>query len=121
MKKIITLGIMVILSVLVTGCTSVEKREMETEVIACEIGEYHPDEEDLRLSKVYLAQGNVAMYSTYKLSAERNGSYYYNITINIDGIDYIVERETEYEVGAYIIVEKVDTYENNQYIKTEYK
>ena len=54
--------------------------------------------------------------------ARENGQYDYNITINIDGQDYVVVRFASYEPGESISVTRVDTYDdNNSLIKTEYK
>ena len=97
------------------------KVEFETSVIQCEEGTFYPDSSYLSLANTALALGDVSTYSAYVALANANGTYDYNITINIDGKDYIVERSEAYAVGAIILVTKIDYYENDILYKTEYR
>ena len=126
MKKYVTLGIVAILFVfMLTGCGekySYEKTEFETIVIQCEKGEFHPDESYLTTADIYLAHGNYTLWSMYTDWANANGTYDYNVTINIDENNYTVIREDQYEIGQSITIIKINTYNmDSQLINTEYK
>lgn len=123
MKKTYTLILTFLFVLLLAGCTktSYEETEIETTVIQCDEGTYQPNESYIALANTYLAQGNVALYSSYIALANNNGYYSYNITININDVDYVIERSEPYEVGQSIIVTKVETFEDSTLVKTEYK
>ena len=95
--------------------------EFETSVIQCEKGAFYPDSSYLSLANTALALGDISTYSAYVALANANGTYGYNITINIDGKNYIIEREEEHIVGEKILVTKIDYYENDRLYKTEYR
>lgn len=126
MKKYVTLGIVAILFVfMLTGCGekySYEETEFETIVIQCEKGAFHPNASYLATANMYLAQGNYGLWSMYTSLANTNGTYDYNVTINIDGNNYTVIREDQYEIGQSITIIKINTYDmDSQLINTEYK
>ena len=126
MKKFATIGtIIVLFALILTGCGekySYEQTELEAVVIKCEEGTYHPDESYMAIANMYLAQNNLGMWSMYMSLANTNGAYEYNVTIDIDGNNYTVIREEKYEVGQYITIVMVSTYNtDSQLIKTECK
>ena len=126
MKRYVALGIVSILLVfMLTGCEekySYEETEFEAIVIQCEKGTFHPDASYLSIADMYLAQKNYGLWSTYNSLANANGTYDYNVTVNIDGNNYTVVRENQYEIGQYITITKVNTYNMaSQLVKTEYK
>lgn len=126
MRKYTTLGILAILFVfMLTGCGekySYEQTELEAVVIQCEEGTYNPDSSYMAIANMYLAQQNYRMWSMYMSLANANGTYDYNVTIDIDGNNYTVVREEQYEVGQYITITMVNTYNMDlQLVNTEYK
>lgn len=126
MKKYATLGILTILFVfMLTGCGekySYEQIELETVVIQCEKGTYHPDESYMSIAKMYLTQNEYGLWNMYMSLANDNGTYDYNVTIDIDGNNYTVVRKEQYEVGQYITITMVNTYNKDlQLVNTEYK
>lgn len=126
MKKYVALGIVAILFVfMLTGCGekySYEKTEFEATVIQCEKGAFHPNASYLASANAYLAQENYGLWSMYLNLANANGTYDYNVTINIDENNYIVIREEQYEIGQSIIITKINTYDmDSQLVNTEYK
>lgn len=125
MKKYVTLGIITILFVFIlTGCGenySYETTEIKTVVLQCEEGTYHPDESYLSIANMYFVQQNLNMWNIYRNLADDNGKYDYNVTINIDGNNYTVVREEQYEVGQYITITRINTYMDSQLVKTEYE
>lgn len=126
MRKYTTLGILAILFVfMLTGCGekySYEQTELEAVVIQCEEGTYNPDASYMAIANMYLAQQNYGMWSMYMSLANANGTYDYNVTIDIDGNNYTVVREEQYEVGQYITITMVNTYNMDlQLVNTEYK
>ena len=124
MKKIFTLGIIIVLSLLfVTGCSnySIEEIELEATVVKCEQGRLHPDSSYSSLANNYLSQGNYSYYSMYNSLARQNGSYDYNITISIEGENHVVVRSTPYEAGDTITVtKKITNDQNGDLVKIEY-
>lgn len=100
---------------------SYEEKTLETVVIECEEGEYHPDAYYMSMANMYLAEKNMGLWSMYKNLANTNGKYDYNIIISIDGNNYTVIRKEPYDAGAYITITEVKTYKENKLIKTEYK
>ena len=124
MKKttlVITLAIISIF--LLVGCTtySYESTEIETNVIKCEKGIFLPDEEYLAMANVCLAYKKAEMYEYYKKLANEHGNYTYNITISIDGTEYVIVRPEEYEVGSVITVVAKSRYANNKVVYVEYE
>ena len=124
MKKFATLGIIVLFA-LMTGCGknySYERTELEAVVIECEEGTYHPDASYMAIANMYLAQNNLGMWSTYMNLANTNGAYDYNVTIVIDGNNHTVIREQQYEIGQYITITMVNTYnQDKQLVNRECK
>lgn len=58
----------------------------------------------------------------YMSLANDNGTYDYNVTIDIEGNNYTVVRKEQYEVGQYITITMVNTYNKDlQLVNTEYK
>lgn len=125
MRKYVTLGIFVILFVFIlTGCeeNSYKETEIQTAVIQCEEGTYHPNASYEAIARMYFSQGKYAMSNVYKNLAKANGKYDYDIAISIEGKKYTVVRSEQYEVGQTISVTKVETYDkDSKLIKTEYK
>lgn len=126
MKRYVALGIVSILFVvMLTGCGekySYEETEFEAIVIQCEKGTFHPDASYLSIANMYLAQKNSGLWSMYTSLANSNGTYDYNVTVNIDENNYTVVRENQYEIGQYITITEVNTYNmDSQLVKTEYK
>lgn len=124
MKRHFTLGILTLLFVFVlTGCGnySYEETQIETIVIQCEEGTYHPDPSYMTIANMYYSQKNYGLWTTYRNLAYSNGSYDYNITVNIEGVDYVIVRSEEYEIGQTIIITQKNTYKDSQLEKTEYK
>ena len=130
MKKL-TLGVLVLLFVfLLVGCESTNHPESEfryTEsevkgiVIQCKEHAFHPDETFSATANLYLSQGDYTLWNMYMNMANANGTYDYNVTIDINGETHFVIRQEEYKVGELITVTKVDTYQHSNLIKTEYK
>lgn len=126
MRKYVTLWILTILFVfMLTGCGekySYEETELEAVVIQCQEGTYHLNASDIAIANMYLVQKNYGLWSMYMTLANTNGTYDYNVTINIDDNNYTVVREEQYEVGQYITITRVNTYnKDSQLINTEYK
>lgn len=126
MRKRATVGILVILFVfMLTGCGeqySYEQTELEAVVTQCEEGTYHPDASYMALANAYLAQKRYGLWSMYMSLANDNGTYDYNVTVEIDGNLYTVVREEQYEVGQYITITRVCTYNaDSQLVDMQYK
>ena len=124
MKNFFALGTLTILFVLVlTGCSTIsyERSEIQSTVIECEKGTFHPNSYYQTKANTCLAEKNIVFWQMYNDLAEEHGSYDYNVTVNIDGTNYVVIRFEEYEIGEQIVIEKVDTYKDSQLEKTEYK
>lgn len=133
MKRYVTLGnvstlfvlmLLVIVPILIISFGekySYEETEFEAIVIQCEEGTLNPDASFLSIANMYLAQQNYGMWNTYNSLAYSNGTYDYNVTVNIDGNNYTVVRENPYEIGQYITITEVKTYMDSQLVKTEYK
>ena len=124
MKKLLTLGTLTILFVLVlTGCSTIsyEQTEIETTVVECIEGVFHPNSYYQTKANLCLAEKNLSSWQMYNNLAEEYGNYDYNVTVNIDGINYVVIRFEKYEVGDKIVITQVNTFQDSQLIKTEYK
>lgn len=127
MKRFATLGIVSIFLfvVMLTGCGekySYEETEFEAIVIQCEKGTFHPDASYLSIANMYLAQKNYGLWNMYTSLANSNGTYDYIVTANIDENYYTVIRENQYQIGQYITITEVNTYDmDSQLVKTEYK
>ena len=74
------------------------------------------------LHNMYLAQKNYGLWNMYTSLANSNGTYDYIVTANIDENYYTVIRENQYQIGQYITITEVNTYDmDSQLVKTEYK
>ena len=126
MRKYITLGIFAILFLfMLTGCEpeySYEQTELEAVVIQCEKGTYNPDAEYLALAEMYMVQNNAYMSMSCMDLANQNGTWDYNVTVDIDGDNYTVVREKSYEVGQNITITVINTYNRDmQLVNIEYR
>ena len=126
MRKFASIGILAILFVLVLTDFgekySYEQTKLEAVVIQCEEGTYHPNASYIATANMYLAQKNYGLWSMYMSLANANGAYDYNVTVDIDGNNYTVVREVQYEVGKYITITMVNTFnEDLQLVNTEYQ
>lgn len=126
MKKFATLGIIFLFTLTLTGCGekySYEHTEFKTIVIDCEEGTYHPDASYMAIANMYLAQNNLGMWSTYMNLSYTQGAYDYDVTVSINGNNYTVIREQKYEIGEYITITMVNTYnqDTKQLVKRECK
>ena len=123
MRKTIILILVVLLTLTsFTACTSYtfESKEIEVTVISCEQGNLIPAPEYVSLANMYLIKKNTAMYTMYMNLAHTNGTYNYNITISIEGKDYVVVRQEEYEAGKAIVVTAEYCYANGELVNVEY-
>lgn len=126
MRKFATIGIIIVLfAIILTNCRekySYEQTELEAVVIGCEEGTYHLDASYVAIANMYLAHENYGMWNMYLSLANTNGAYDYNVTIDIGGKNYTVIRKQQYEVGQYITVTMVNTYNmDSQLVNTECK
>lgn len=125
MKKYAVLSIIILcFAFILSGCTksySYEENTFEEIVTKCEKGTYHPDASYRALANMYLAQKKMGMWSMYMNLANSNGTYDYQITINVDGNNYTIIRKDPYDVGAFITITEIKTYQNAKLVKTEYK
>ena len=127
MKRFATLGIVSIFLfvIMLTGCGekySYEETEFEAVVVQCEKATFHPDASYLSIANMYLAQKNYGLWNMYTSLANSNGTYDYIVTANIDENYYTVIRENQYQIGQYITITEVNTYDmDSQLVKTEYK
>lgn len=123
MRKTIV-AILVITSIILglTACTNYtyERKELETTVISCEQGSFILASEYVSIANMYLAQKKTAMYSMYMSLARTNGHYNYNITISVDGENYIVVRSEEYNPGDTITVTARYGYADGELVNIEY-
>ena len=123
MRKTIILILVIFISVVtLAACTSYtyETKEIEAIVISCEEGTLIPAPEYVSLANMYLIKKNTAMYTMYMNLAHANGTYNYNITINIDGENFVVVRSEKHEVGKSIVITAKYTYANDKLVIVEY-
>ena len=123
MRKTI-IAILVIISIILslTACTNYtyERKELETPVISCEQGSFVLASEYVSIANMYLAQKKTAMYSMYMSLARTNGHYNYNVTISVDGENYVVVRSEEYKPGDTITVTARYGYADGELVNIEY-
>ena len=122
-KTIIFILVIFLFLTTLTACTNYtfETKEVEATVISCQQGTLIPSPEYVSLANMYLIKKNTAMYTMYMSLAHSNGSYNYNITINIDGSEnHVVVRNDSYEAGEIIIVTAKYSYADGKLVSIEY-
>ena len=121
-KTFITFLVIILAIAALTGCTSYtyEDTEIEVTVISCKKGDLIPAPEYVSIANVYLAKGKTTLYTMYMNMARSNGTYNYNITVSIDGENYVIVRSEPYEVGQTLIVNAKYGYANGELVNVEY-
>lgn len=121
-KTFITFLVIILAIAVLTGCTSYtyEDTEIEATVISCKKGDLIPAPEYVSIANVYLAKGKTTLYTMYMNMARSNGTYNYNITVSIDGENYVIVRSEPYEVGQTLIVNAKYGYANGELVNVEY-
>ena len=121
-KTLITLIVIILTIATLAGCTSYtyENKEIEATVVSCEQGSFVLASEYVSIANVYLTQKKMSMYSMYMSLARSNGTYNYNITVSIDGENYVVVRSDSYEAGQTITVNARYGYADGELVNVEY-
>lgn len=106
-----------------TGCEDqhIEETIIETVVVSCEKGDFHPNQAYMTMANTALARNDFNKYTYYRNLANAMGKYDYNITVVIDGKTIEFTRYDEFNVGDAISVKKVDYYSGNKLERTEYR
>lgn len=115
------LGIILTITML-TACTNYtfENKEIEATVVSCEKGDFVLASEYVAIANMYLGKDKFAMYTMYMNLARSNGTYNYNISICIEGENYVVVRSEPYEVGQTIQVNVQYSYADGELVNVEY-
>ena len=122
MKKYIAIILVMSFAILLTGCTSYSYEEYDVicEVKACDEGTFVPNAAYIALATKSLVDGDITKWSMYSNLANATGKYEYNVTVIIEGKEYIVTRNEFYEVGAEIIINKKCSYADGTLIEIQY-
>jgi len=90
--------------------------------MSCEKGTFHEDSSFSGIANMHLVNGDLLNYTMYSTLADTNGYYDYDITVEVEGKYKIIVRDTPYEIGSKIYVEKIMTYnESKELIDIDYK
>lgn len=108
-----------------TGCVEdeyeIRESQIECVVVACEKGDFKPNQTYLTMSNTALAKNDFNKYNYYRNLAYAMGVQEYKITVNVDGSDHVLTKDKEYEVGSTISVKKKEYYDGSTLVKTEYR
>lgn len=125
MKKTLCIIFVTMIFVLcLTGCSNntTEETVLEATVMSCEKGTFHEDSSFSGIANMHLVNGDLLNYTMYSTLADTNGYYDYDITVEVEGKYKIIVRDTPYEIGSKIYVEKIMTYnESKELIDVDYR
>ena len=128
MKKVTSFVILLVMvlsiSFMFAGCANYtyETETVEVSVVTCEKGRYERNASYAALASQALIRKDTAKYAMYNSLANTTGTQKYNITIIIDGVEYVVERNDEIEPNTTIEVEKTIAYdEDGTIVKISYR
>ena len=121
-KTFIALLVIILTFTTLTACTNYtfENEEIEATVVSCEKGNFVLASEYVAIANMYLGKNKPSMYTMYMNLARSNGTYNYNISICIEGENYVVVRSEPYEVGQTIQVNVQYSYANGELVNVEY-
>lgn len=122
-KNIVTLGIIVLLFVFVaTGCAVAEVKETKCEatVVECVEGNFIKNPTYTSLATAALLKKDYSKAALYNNLAQSTGWYEYEVTVNVEGKEIVLDLRNEYEVGETITITRVDTYVDGELTETTY-
>lgn len=122
MKKYIFIVLAFAIMMLLAGCAeyTYEENEIICEVLMCDEGTFVPNPTYTVLATKALASGDATKWVMYNNLANSTGKYEYKITVNIEGKEYILTRNTPYEKGENIVVKQSNSYCDGELIETNY-
>lgn len=124
MKKLTLLTLSTLFLVSLVGCgknITYEKREIQATVVSCDQGSYNTNSLYSSLANMYLSQKDYGAWSMYNSLAYSNGTYVYNITVEISNKNYTIVRPKPYKAGQSITVTEVTKYKDSKIPKKYYE
>lgn len=124
MKKVFILVALIFLMVTLTACeetTESYRTEIEAVVVCSEEGDFVLNPAYTALATQAMASGNTTKYILYNNLAKSTGTQKYNITVKIGEETFEVVRNEEYKENDAITIIRVDTYQGEELITTEYE
>lgn len=110
-----------IAALMLSACAeySYEDKTIEATVVACEEGTFFPEENYLAQANISLAFDKPEAYAYFMALANENGHYDYHITISYDGVEAIVVRLDQYEIGSTITLDARLEYSDGVLVRIE--
>lgn len=122
MRKYIAIIMALTMVLALAGCAEYiyEEKEIICEVIKCDEGTFVPNAAYTALATKALVDGDITEWVVYSNLANSTGEYEYNVTVIIEGTEYILTRNEPYEEGTEILVKQNCSYCNGELFEITY-